>query len=223
MKNNSFSSPDNFQNFILSIFIKSMNRLLIIFVKQLIPGQVKTRLAKSIGNEKALAVYKKLLLHTREVALSCNAEGCVAYSGPVENNDIWEDSLFIKIRQRGDDLGARMHMAFNDMFQRQYDHVCLIGSDIFELTSSLIDEAFEALNVHDLVIGPAKDGGYYLIGMKKPGNILFENIPWGSDTVLSRTIERVNEAGLSYFLTTELNDIDDLDDIRDQDKVFLLG
>lgn len=200
-----------------------MKNLLIVFVKPPLKGAVKTRLAKSIGKSAALAVYKKLLLHTKQNVLKCAADKCVAYDGKIEYSDLWKNHIFQKITQQGHDLGEKMYNAFKDRFGLSYEHICLIGSDIYELNPNILNQAFKHLEDHDLVIGPASDGGYYLIGMNKPHELLFKNIVWSTDGVLSKTIEQAQRAGLTYSLLPVLNDIDELEDIKPEDRDYLLG
>jgi hypothetical protein len=199
------------------------DNLLIIFVRPPVKGKVKTRLADSIGAFKALSVYKKLLLHTKQVALACPADKCVAYSENIETKDIWDSRNFQKMTQEGDDLGKRMHNAFVRGFANSYNHVCLIGSDIFELTTNILNTAFTYLQTHDLVIGPASDGGYYLIGMNKPNEFLFQDIPWSTGEVLLKTLERARQLELRSIFLKELNDIDDIEDIKPEDRDNLLS
>jgi rSAM/selenodomain-associated transferase 1 len=200
-----------------------MKNLLIVFVKPPFKGAIKTRLAKSIGKSAALAVYKKLLLHTKQNVLECAADKCIAYDGEIDHSDPWENHIFEKITQQGNDLGEKMHNAFKDRFEKSYEHICLIGSDIYELNPDILNQAFIHLEDHNLVLGPAADGGYYLIGMNKPHELLFNNIKWSTSEVLSKTIERAQRTGLTYSLLPVLNDIDDLEDIRPEDRDFLLG
>lgn len=200
-----------------------MKNLLIVFVKPPIKGAVKTRLAKSIGKSAALAVYKKLLLHTKQNVLKCAADKCIAYDGKIYSGDLWENNIFQKITQQGYNLGEKMYNAIKDRFGLAYERICLIGSDIYELNPDILNQAFKLLEDYDLVLGPASDGGYYLIGMNKPYELLFNNITWSTSDVLPKTIELAQKAGLTYALLPVLNDIDELEDIKPEDRDFLLG
>lgn len=199
-----------------------MRNLLIIFVKNAEPGKVKTRLAKSIGPEKALLVYKKLLAKTRETVLKAQVEKQVNYSNRIDLNDIWENNVFQKTVQKGVDLGERMYYAFCQGFNNSYRKICLIGSDIFDLTEIIIEDAFTLLDDHDIVIGPSNDGGYYLIGMKSSMKEVFENKSWSTDSVLTETIESINALEITYALLPVLNDIDVLQDMDDKTRKNLL-
>ncbi len=197
--------------------------LLIIFVKTAKDGEVKTRLAASVGNVKALSIYKKLVEKTHEITVGLSQDKWVAYSGSIIKNDIWENDIFNKIQQRGNDLGQRMSNAFEDGFDKSFHHICLVGSDIFELFDEIIKQSFHLLNTNDLVLGPAKDGGYYLIGMRKPQREIFEDIPWSTREVLQKTIEKAEILNLKIGILPMLNDIDTLEDIREEDRGFLLS
>ena len=146
-----------------------MNERLIIFVKNLIPGSVKTRLAEDIGIDGALDVYQYLVEHTYEETKSLDVDKAVFYSEYIEIEDVFDASgteAYELFFQKGGDLGERMSDAVDQSFD-SYDRVVLIGSDCFALKQKHLENAFEYLNDYDMVIGQANDGGYYLIGMKR--------------------------------------------------------
>ncbi len=118
-----------------------------------------------------------------------------------------ETSLYA---QKGNNLGERMYNAVQWLFDNGYQKVSLIGTDSPDLPLAFIKDAFQKLDSYKLVIGPSEDGGYYLIGMKNPFDMLFKNIEWGSDKVLKDTVSKAHSAGISYFLLPEWYDIDDL-------------
>lgn len=189
-----------------------MTNALIIFVRNPELGKVKTRLAAQIGNEKALAVYKKLLQHTKEITLPASAEKYVFYTDEINNNDLWNG--YEKQTQAGNNLGDRMQNAFSFLFGKGYNKVCIIGSDCHELTTAIIETAFEKLTTTDVVIGPAVDGGYYLLGMKRNTKTLFEGIEWSTSKVFTSTIKKINERQLSCFTLPVLTDVDEANDIN---------
>lgn len=199
-----------------------MSKLLIIFVKNPKLGKVKSRLALKIGAEKALSVYKKLLQKTQEVVSKVRVNKKVCYSESIDRNDLWVDQEYEKDVQQGDNLGERMHNAIANA-SKQYDQVCLIGSDNMEITPEILSEAFDRMNDFDIVFGPSRDGGYYLVGMKKPVKEIFDGICWSTPSVLKQSIDRAKELHMNYYLLPELNDIDQLEDIADRDKVYLLS
>lgn len=190
----------------------SQNQLLL-FVKNTELGKVKTRLAKTIGNEKALFIYKALLQHTRKTAVEVNAQRKVYYSTYIDSNDEFESDFFEKRIQVQDDLGMKMYAAFKDSFGERADKVLLIGSDCYEINAKIIEDAFIALDKSDYVVGPAHDGGYYLIGMKTLNKSIFEDMVWSTSNVLLDTILEIKKQNKSYFLMPTLTDVDHEEDL----------
>lgn len=188
-------------------------KAIILFTKNPELGKVKTRLAKTIGDEKALEIYKKLLDHTRNIVQNLNVDKFVFYSESVLENDHWDNTLYQKKQQNGADLGLRMQNAFEELFNIGYDSVCIIGSDCYELNSETIEAAFNQLTKNDVVIGPTYDGGYYLLGMKKLQRKLFENKNWSTESVYSETISDLIKLELSYSALVKLTDIDEEKDL----------
>lgn len=180
---------------------------LLLFIKNPRRGKVKTRLARTVGDDQALAIYRALLAHTRQVALALEVDRLLFYSEQVDYEDEWPAASFRKFAQRGDDLGQRMHTAFQ-LALKTYHHAVLIGSDCASLTPAILQEAFDQLAFHDYVIGPAHDGGYYLIGMREPSPALFEHMPWSTPQVLSLTLARIAALGKSCYHLPVLSDID---------------
>ena len=183
------------------------NQALMIFIKNPELGKVKTRLAKTIGDERALKVYHALLAHTREVVLQVDAHKILYYSGYKDMQDDWSNDLFEKRLQSPGDLGQRMHQAFETTL-KTHRKVLIIGSDCPKITPQIINQAYLQLADHDFVLGPALDGGYYLLGMNAPEASLFEHIPWSTDQVKQQTINRMSTLGKSYALLPSLPDID---------------
>jgi rSAM/selenodomain-associated transferase 1 len=194
------------------------NDRLIIFVRNLEKGKVKTRLAKSIGDEQAMHLYHKMLLYTKEVTKVLNAEKFVYYSEHIQHNDLWDNMLFNKQLQEGSDLGERMQNAFAAAFIEGKQRVIIIGSDCIELETYMIKEAFAVLENNDVVLGPAKDGGYYLIGMRKFLPTLFEGKTWGSQDLLMDTLLDLKKMSAKYYLLKTLNDIDTIEDLEALNK-----
>ncbi len=186
--------------------------LLIIFTKNPELGKCKTRLAKSIGDTAALEVYKKLLQHTAKVTQDLSADKVVFNNTEPIDQDDFSSTHFSKKTQRGDDLGEKMSNAFQEGFQNNYEKVVIIGSDLYDLQTRDIDEAFLQLTHNDYVIGPAKDGGYYLLGMKKFTPEVFQEINWSTATVLKETLHILKNKKVA--LLTQKNDIDTIDDIK---------
>lgn len=185
--------------------------LLLIFTRNPELGKVKTRLAQGVGNENALEIYKTLLKHTRDVVIQVDCVKRVGYSVMVREEDLWDSAQFEKFEQQGGDLGARMHDAFDNGFLDGYEKVLIIGSDLYDLRPAHIQEAFAALDNNDAVIGPAQDGGYYLLGMKTLVKAVFYNKKWGGDTVFKDTMKDFEPYKVHKLEV--LNDIDFADDL----------
>ena len=189
-----------------------MDNALIIFVKNLQKGKVKTRLAKTAGDEKAFAIYRYLLRKTYQIAAQAKCDNYVFYAGYIEENDPLCHPAFHKRLQQGQGLGERMSHAFSEMFKAGYQQVAIIGSDNLEITPLIINNAFEQLHSSDLVIGPSKDGGYYLMAAHAFHSCLFLNIPWSTSAVLNDTVRICDRESISYNLLPVLADIDTEED-----------
>lgn len=186
--------------------------LIIIFTRNPELGKVKTRLAKTIGDKSALNIYTFLLNHTKNVTQNLDCDKAVYYSEKIRDNDIWNETIYQKHLQSGNNLGEKMHNAFEHTFFKGYKKVIIVGSDLFDLEPEHINEAFSHLDKSDVVIGPAKDGGYYLLGMKALHSQVFKNKSWGTSTVLQDTLQDFKK--IDVHLLEELNDIDVYDDIK---------
>lgn len=187
---------------------------LVVFVKNLIPGTVKTRLAEDIGMDLAMEVYKELVANTSEVTDKVTVDKAVYYSEYVELYDFFNDETYQKHIQQGDDLGQRMLNAFFDSIEDGYEKVVLIGSDIPDISKKIIDDAFAKLEDHDVVVGPAEDGGFYLIGMKNAHKALFEDKTYSHPKVYEELIETIEDVGMSYATTKTLFDLDTKGDMK---------
>lgn len=188
------------------------NRHLIIFIKNPVLGKVKTRLAAGIGDEKAFEVYLLLLEITRHAAQKTDCTRNVFYSDEIET-DAWDEDKFNKFVQEGDSLGERMKNAFEQVFALGATEAVIIGSDCPQLTSEIMEDAFTILDNKDVCIGPANDGGYYLLGMKKLHAFLFEGKQWSTDSVFGDTVINLKENALSFGLLPQLSDVDTVDDL----------
>lgn len=175
-------------------------------------GKVKKRLALDIGDKEALDLYNFLLKHTFQVTRDLPVDKVVYYSEAIQTGDIWDEANFDKAVQRGNGLGERMKNAFIEGFQKGYRNIVIIGSDLYDLQKEDLEKAYLELEQHDYVLGPAQDGGYYLIGKKSLNSTLFENKSWGSDTVLQETLKDLTKEHI--ILLEERNDIDTLEDLE---------
>ena len=188
--------------------------LLIIFTRNPEKGKVKTRLARAIGEEGALEIYKFLLKHISAVTRNLKIDKCIYYSEEIHQNDIWDSAAYNKLLQKGNDLGERMENAFRESFDKGYKHVAIIGSDLYDLKEKDLEEAFLQLKKNEFVLGPAQDGGYYLIGMNSLTSEVFRNKSWGTSSVLKDTLKDL--ASKKVKLLEVRNDIDVYDDIKDK-------
>jgi len=185
---------------------------LLIFVKNPVLGKVKTRIASTAGNERALAVYQLLLQHTRQVTRRLTCNKWVFYDSFIPLEDAWTHTLYQKHLQSGANLGQRMHNAFATAFARNCRKAVIIGSDCLQLQTQHLLMAFEQLDNADVVIGPATDGGYYLLGMKQLYAPMFENKPWSNSNLLAETLQTIQQLGLRYFMLPALSDVDTWED-----------
>ncbi len=189
----------------------SSKKALIIFARKPEQGKVKTRLAASIGEEKALQIYLRLLNHTREVASRLMVDSYVFLTEHTDD-DFWEG--FFCEQQQGITLGEKMQHAFELLFKKGYNQCIIIGSDCPDLDSEMVENAFDYLLNDDVVIGPAEDGGYYLLGMKKLIPEIFINKEWSTEKVFKQTIADVESLNLTYKILPALSDIDEEKDIQ---------
>lgn len=208
----STKDSDSDNDLATNFYFPTSKSALIIFARNPELGKCKTRLAKTIGDEAALNIYKHLLNHTATISANVKADKYVFYSETIKKDDLWNPDVFRKKPQYGYDLGSRMENAFSELFQLGYEKIIIIGSDALDLTTNNIDDAFQMLNTDDFVIGPAKDGGYYLLGMKTLYDSLFKDKDWGSSSVLKDTLDDIQNNNFS--LLEELNDIDTFDDVK---------
>ncbi len=184
------------------------SELLLIFVKHPIPGQVKTRLAASLGHEKALSIYQRLLAHTRDLSSQLSADKVVFYGNEVPEQDLWQEAGYPRFLQSGEDLGARMKHAFQWGLGQGYERILIIGSDCAELEAVHLQEAFLQLKEYDAILGPAKDGGYYCLGMKQLIPTLFEKKDWSTASVFTASIQDLLRENRAFYLLPTLSDID---------------
>ncbi len=196
------------------------NNIVAVMAKHPQLSKVKTRLAETIGDKKALQVYKLLLESITENCIPTNNMsyqlGC--FITPTEKmaefKKLYNSFAFYSTQADGD-LGVKMFHAFKTILEnRKAEKALLIGADIPDLNSKIIENAFIQLSSNDIVLGPTDDGGYYLIGMKKSNKCLFENISWGSSLVLESTIQICQYNSLSVGQLETLSDLDREDDLE---------
>jgi uncharacterized protein len=190
---------------------------LLIFVKNPVPGTVKTRIAQTVGNERATEVYRHLLAHTQQISRWLPWRRVVYYGDFVNTTDGWNG--YEKHLQTGADLGERMLNAFQKQFAAGATRAVIIGSDCLQIQPDHLKQAFRALETADVVIGPATDGGYYLLGMNQLQSFLFKDKPWSQPQLLTRTLEDLREHNLRYALLESLSDVDEWEDYVQQSGV----
>lgn len=196
----------------------SRDEALLVFARHPERGKVKTRLAREIGEEAALGAYTRMLRGTLDLARDQAIRGRRVSVGvsPAERRAAfqrdWAAPLSCFTQSEGD-LGTRLASAFEAAWSEGASRVVAIGSDCPALTSAHLDQAFWALSRTPAVLGPAVDGGYYLIGLSKPVHRIFEGIPWSTPQVLARTLERLEGAGIRPELLETLSDIDQAEDL----------
>lgn len=187
-----------------------------LFAKYWEPGQVKTRLAASIGDLAASHLHRAFLASSLATFQSFPAERILSYWPPERQSEFAElagPSWTLWPQQSGN-LGARMAAYFAAAANHGQERTVLIGSDSPTLPTATVQEAFDQLKQHDVVIGPARDGGYYLIGCRGANPDIFKEIEWGSGQVFDQTIQRLESSRLSYAVLTPWYDIDRLEDLR---------
>ncbi|MEJ2254613.1 MAG: TIGR04282 family arsenosugar biosynthesis glycosyltransferase [Nitrospirota bacterium] len=187
---------------------------LVIMAKAPRAESVKTRLRGHLADGERLALYESLLEGTIQRLQDIpGVDTFIAYTpaGDREYFAAWGLPLF---PQSEGDLGLRMHEALGAVLKRDYRKAALVGVDIPALTAGVVREAMGLLESHDLVFGPARDGGYYLVGMTAPRRAVFEAIPWSSPKTLEGSVRKARSLGLSVAFTRELSDIDTIEDLK---------
>lgn len=201
----------------------SSKTAVLVYAKYPTPGAVKTRIAKIIGNEKAAELYRKMLFVVVDgllEALASDRFDVIVCFDPAQSAAAYE-KLFPGRRlsflaQRGNDLGERLENSFEGMLEA-YERVLVVGTDCVELSRAILEEAASGLKSADAVVGPATDGGYYLIGLKEPRPELFRGIEWSTSRVLGQTLERCQTLNLTVHRLAELTDVDTVDELSRYD------
>lgn len=196
---------------------------LVVFAKAPIPGQVKTRLCPPLTPDEAATLHGSFVLDTLERTKAAVAKltvpldrylACAPSSAHVFFKIMEERQGVTLLDQVGDDLGARMHQAFEALFAKGYQRVLIVGTDVPSLPLDHYKQALALLDANDLVLGPALDGGYFLIGLKRAAPDLFTDMPWSTDQVLARTQEKARSLGLKTVLLPAWRDVDTIEDLQ---------
>lgn len=194
------------------------NPLIMVFVRNSELGRVKTRLAKSIGDQAALETYKILSKHTSKIISEIDSDQLIFYSDKIQDNDVWTATNCKKQIQTKGDLGQKMLAAFQYGFSLGYQKILIIGSDLYNLRPKHIESAFEQLENYDVVIGPALDGGYYLLGLNFIIPKIFKQKQWSTSSVLKETLSDLKEFNVN--LLEPLNDIDTYEDLKKEPQLL---
>ena len=197
---------------------------LIIFVKFPQKGKVKTRLAKDMGAYFATEFYRICAEHIFSEIKKLKKENFTTYIYCYSNSEVemvsgWVGKEFIVRAQIDGDLGERMSGSFKEVFHQGFSKALIIGTDVPDITSDLINSAALKLDENDFVIGPSSDGGYYLLGMNRLITEIFQNINWSTSLVLQNTLDKINSLGLKLDLLDELIDVDTKIDLHNWMKI----
>ncbi len=195
-----------------------MDSKIIIFTRYPEPGKTKTRLIPALGADGAARLYRQMAEHTVRVARKLiETRGVsleVRYNGAAKDTmSSWLGDDLTYREQTGNDLGDRMWLAFRDAFDDGFTRVVIVGCDCPGISTDILDAAVERLTNWDLVLGPANDGGYYLMGLQKPHQELFRNVAWGTDRVLGETVGIARYLQLSVIFVSALDDVDRPEDL----------
>ncbi len=206
---------------------KIANQHLIIFTRYPEPGKTKTRLIPALGTEGAANLQRQMTEHT--ISQAKNLQKIIDISLEIRfvggNSQLMQDWLgydLVYQSQGEGDLGKRMERSLSNAFQAGAQYIVIIGTDCPNVNAQVLTTAFEELQQCDLVLGPAVDGGYYLIGLQQPVPELFTNIDWGTAQVLQQTVEISHLLNLSVVYLPTLADIDRPEDLPIWEKIFAL-
>lgn len=192
-----------------------MKNAVICFLKYPKNGEVKTRLAKDIGDDNATEFYTKTAEKIIEQAKKINADLFIFFYPPhkLQKFQDWLGTDLKYLPQIDGDLGKKMADAFLEIFAKDYDKTIIIGTDIPDIDTEILDKSFVALDKKDCVIGPSPDGGYYLLGFNKNSFFIeiFQDIEYSTNVVFEKTISKLKKFGKTYLTLESLEDVDDLE------------
>jgi uncharacterized protein len=194
---------------LMVILSMNMKTALIILVHDSVPCAVKTGKIDTISEQESIAMRRQLLMHTQRVTINLVSDKFLFINEFSSGNDVWNKGGYIKRMQRGRSTGEIMLNAFEAIFSLGYSKVVMISSDSIETESTHLVHAFDNLNSYDIVIGPAQEGGYYLLGMKKMHPLLFKHKAWNTIVLLQQTLDDITELRLTYHLQQVLNDVEE--------------
>ena len=196
-----------------------MTETLIIFSRYPEPGKTKTRMIPALGALGAAELQRKMTEHTLKTAIALKLSRNLAIEvhfagGNIQSMTKWLGEDFDYIPQVSGDLGHKMHSSFERAFALGSQRVVIIGTDCPDIEQTILTQAFDSLERHDLVLGVAEDGGYYLIGLNQPITELFQNIIWGTEQVLNQTQNIAQQLKLNVYYLPTLADVDRPEDLK---------
>jgi len=192
----------------LSLLLFAMKNALIILVHDSVPYEVKTGKIDFITEEESVAMRYQLLMHTQRITASLDADKFLFINESSAEEKVWKNN-YIRRMQRGRGIGEIMMNAFETVLRMGYSKAVMIGSDSIETEMVHLNRAFDDLKSCDIVIGPAKENGYYLIGMKRMHKELFKYKAWNTPVLLQQTLDDIAKLRLTYHLQQVLNDVED--------------
>ncbi len=204
----------------------NLNHILLIFLKYPEPGKVKTRLSRDIGKDKAAEIYSWMAETVVHNLAKSNLHKTIIFFDPPERKidvEYWLNHSHRLLPQEGKSLGERMRNAFREVFSHGAAKAIIIGTDCVEISDEIISQAFDALDLVDVVLGPAEDGGYYLLGLKKQIPEIFDDIDWSTELVFNQTLRKIEEQGLKFLLLKKLRDIDTVNELSGEMLLKIQG
>lgn len=194
------------------------NSCILFFIKYPEIGKVKSRLAKDLGEEIAVDLYRNFVLDILSAIKGIRADLKICFYPPDHRERFveWLGNAYHYMPQEGGDLGERMENSLTRVFRAGYRKAIIIGSDSPDLPGDIINLGLTSLRSFDAVIGPSYDGGYYLIGFRREVFLpeVFRGIVWSSTTVFQKTFDIIRKGGINVFMLPEWSDVDTLNDLR---------
>ena len=200
----------------------NVNNAVLVFVKYHKPGRVKTRLKPELSDEECVTLYNAMVNDLVKNIRDQEDFDVIFFFTPTNSKRDFQNWLgegLQLIPQAQGDLGHKMNEALRWALQNNYEKTVLIGADIPTIEQSLLSKAFSELDHSAIVLGPSDDGGYYLIGTKKPQPKIFDGVNWSTELVLSETLEKISQNNLTVSMLSERSDIDTYSDVT---KLFQL-
>ena len=191
--------------------INNSDNILIVLAKNPVLGKAKTRIAKGVGDAKALSIYIELLEVVKTLTKQVNCDVAIYYSEYIDTLDNWSETAKKYLQKTSPDLGERIFHALDEQLN-SYTSAIIIGSDCPYLTKRHISQAFDLLQTNDVVLGPSNDGGFYLMGINEMNQAIFKDVEWSTDSVASTILQNAERLDYSVATLESLTDIDEIED-----------